>query len=59
MITKKSMKILVAVLGGLTSFAALGAWLGGEFDLSWYTIDGGGGSSSIGLKGCSALRLRE
>ena len=36
--------ILISVLiGGLS--AAIG---GGDFDLSWYTMDGGGGSSSTG-----------
>ena len=36
--------ILISVLiGGLS--AAIG---GGDFDLSWYTIDGGGGSNSTG-----------
>ena len=40
--TNKTVKILAAAVCGLTTCAALGAWLGGEFDLSWYTIDGGG-----------------
>ena len=48
MITKKSAKILATAVCGLTTCAALGAWLGRDFDLSWYTIDGGGGSSSTG-----------
>lgn len=48
MITKKSAKVLATAVCGLTTCAALGAWLGGDFDLSWYTIDGGGGSSSTG-----------
>ena len=48
MTMKKSVKILAAAVCGLTTCAALGAWLGGEFDLSWYTIDGGGGSRSTG-----------
>ena len=48
MTTKKTVKILAAAVCGLTTCAALGAWLGGEFDLSWYTIDAGGGSRSTG-----------
>ena len=48
MTTKKSVKILGATFCGLTTCAALGAWLGADFDLSWYTIDGGGGSRSTG-----------
>ena len=45
---KKSVKIVVMVVCGLTTLTAVGAWFGGDFDLSWYSIDGGGGSSSTG-----------
>ncbi len=48
MITKRTIKILVAAFCGLATFTAMGAWFGGDFDLSWYTVDGGGGSSSTG-----------
>ena len=48
MIRKKSVKILATAVCGLTTCAALGAWLGGDFDLSWHTIDGGAATSTGG-----------
>ena len=37
-----------AVLGGALLTAKCAAQSGGQFDLSWFTIDGGGGKSSAG-----------
>ncbi len=39
--------IFTGVSVALVGTAAL-AYIGGEFDLSWYTIDGGGGAESTG-----------
>ena len=48
--SKKQILSRTAIVITLTVVAvgALGAYLGGDFDLSWYTIDGGGGSNSTG-----------
>jgi len=40
--------VAVAVLGLLLSGAILWAQTGGEFDLSWSTVDGGGGTAEGG-----------
>ena len=44
---KTSRMIFTGVSVALAGTAAL-AYFGGEFDLSWFTIDGGGGAASTG-----------
>jgi hypothetical protein len=46
--TKKPIRILVGMFCGMTALGALGAWLGSDFDLSWHTVDAGGGYSAGG-----------
>lgn len=45
-------KVIVALIGALILCAGLGAGgslvTGADFDISWYTIDGGGGTSAGG-----------
>ena len=47
-IRKRSNVVLGAGIVLLLGGAGFAAYLGGDFDLSWYTIDGGGGGESTG-----------